>query len=164
MDGGSASAIVDLLAAQNVTPAFVLDEGGAVVADVFPGVPGACALVGIAEKGDANLNLTLKGGGGHASTPPTHTLLGKMAKVIRRIEGKPFRCTITKPVYEMFTTLGRHSGFFYRMIFANLWCFAPVLDLVCRMQGGELNALMRTTAAVTKARASKAYNVLPAEV
>jgi carboxypeptidase PM20D1 len=47
------------------------------------------------------------------------------------------------------------------MIFANLWLFGPVLSAYCSMAGGELNALMRTTVALTRMDGSKAYNVLP---
>ena len=59
--------------------------------------------------------------------------------------------------------MGRHSAFLYKLIFSNLWCFKPVLDLICRMSGGEMNALVRTTTAFTQAEGSSARNVIPAE-
>ena len=77
------------------------------------------------------------------------------------MEDHPFRAHFTKPALEMFDTLGRRSSFVYRLIFANLWCFGWVLDLLCRKTGGELNALLRTTVAFTQMQGSKAPNVIP---
>lgn len=163
INGLGAVKIVDYFEENNIDLALVVDEGGAVVENVFPGVKESCGLIGIAEKGMLNVEYKAVSQGGHASAPKPNSPIPALAEACCRIEENPFRMHITKPVKEMFDTLGRHSSFFYKMIFANLWLFAPVLNLLAKKQGGEMNALLRSTVAFTKASGSDAFNVIPPE-
>ena len=163
VNGNGAKHIVDYFEKQGITPALVLDEGGAVVEGVFPGVKAPCGLIGIAEKGLLDLEYRVKSNGGHASAPKPHTPVGILSRACTKVEGKPFKSHLTKPVAEMFDTLGRHSSFVYRMIFANMWAFGWLLDIICKKSGGELNALMRTTVAFTQMQGSSTSNVIPPE-
>ncbi len=163
VNGLGAVHIVDYFAEKGITPALVLDEGGAVVEDVFPGVKSPSAMIGIAEKGMIDVLYTNRSHGGHASAPKPHTPVGVLSKACCRVEGHPFKAHITPPVAAMFDTLGRHSNFLYRLIFANLWCFSWVLDILGKMSGGEMNALLRTTVAFTRMEGSSTNNVIPTE-
>ena len=161
VNGPGARNIVAYFKEKGITPSMVLDEGGAVVDNIFPGVKESCGLIGIAEKGMMNVRFDYEGNGGHASAPAPHTPVGRLSAACCRLENHPFKIHFTKPALEMFDTLGRRSTFLYRVIFANLWCFGPVLDLICKKSGGELNALVRTTTAFTMMSGSKAPNVIP---
>ncbi len=161
VSGDGARHIVNYFKEKGITLGVVVDEGGGVVENVFPGVKKPCALIGIAEKGLIDLRYTVDSNGGHASAPKPHTPVGVLSMACCRVEAKPFKSHITKPVAEMFDTLGRHSTFVYRMIFANMWCFGGVLDMIAKKSGGEMNALMRTTVAFTQMQGSSAANVIP---
>jgi len=159
--GLDALAIVELLKSRNVKPALVLDEGGAVVENVFPGVKQAVALIGSGEKGLTNIRFAVNSQGGHSMAPPKNSPIVVLARAVARLEERPFQARVSDPVRQMFDILGRHSSFAYRLIFANLWCFSGLLALICKKMGGELNAMVRTTCAFTQMQGSPAMNVLP---
>lgn len=163
VNGKGAVNIVNWFCENGIQPALVVDEGGAVVENVFPGVKAPCAMVGIAEKGMMNVKYTVRSGGGHASAPLPQTPVTTLAATVQKIVKKPFKMHLTKPAAEMFDTLGRHSSFALKIVFANLWLFKPVLDLICKSGGGEMNALVRTTTAFTMMEGSTGRNVLPAQ-
>lgn len=161
ISGTSTPEIVETFRKRGITPNLVIDEGGVVLENVFPGVKKATALVGVGEKGYLDVEITGTSAGGHSSAPPRKTLIGEMARYITNIEKKSMKACLTPPVLEMFDRLGRHSTLLYRIIFSNLWLFSPVLKQILTKDGGQMNAIIRTTTAVTKLEGSKAFNVLP---
>ncbi len=164
INGKGAVNIVDFFEEKGIVPAFVVDEGGAVVENVFPGVKKPCGLIGIAEKGMMNVQYRTLSNGGHASAPKPHTPVGVLSAACQRVEAKPFKIHLTKPVKELFDTLGRHSSFVFKIVFSNLKLFLPLLDaFMCKKSGGEINALLRTTVAFTQMEGSAAPNVIPPE-
>ncbi len=161
VNGPGAKNIVEYFRQNGVSPQLVLDEGGAVVNNVFPGVNKPCGMIGIAEKGCINLKYTVKSSGGHASAPKPNTPLVRLAKACDKMEKNPFRFKLTEPVAKLFDKLGRESTFLYRLIFSNLWLFKGLLNKICIKNGGDMNAMCRTTVAFTQAEGSKGMNVIP---
>lgn len=163
IQGGSAKLAVNYFKERGIDPLFVIDEGGAVVNGIFPGVKKDTACIGTAEKGALSMEFHLDGEGGHASYPAPHTPVGKLALLAVDIEKHPNKFTMSKPVKEMFDTLGRESTFKYRFIFANMWLFSGILDKMTKKQGGTLNALVRSTTALTMMQGAPVTNVIPSE-
>ncbi|MDR3551894.1 MAG: M20/M25/M40 family metallo-hydrolase [Clostridia bacterium] len=158
--GESTPAIVELFRSRGITPSIVVDEGGAVVGGLFPGVKSPVAVVGVAEKGISDLMISVESEGGHAATPPRDMATVRLARAIVAIDRHPFRAHLPKPTIEMLETLGRHAPFAYRLVFANLWLFRPLLLLAFTKAGGEMNAMTHTTVAVTMLEGSPGANVL----
>ncbi len=162
VNGRGAVNIVDYFEQNGIVPSMVVDEGGAVVENVFPGVKVPCGLIGIAEKGMMDVKYVARSQGGHASAPKPNSPLVRLSKACAKIEKNPFKYHITKPVAELFDTLGRHSSFIFKIVFANLGIFKGLIDeFMCKKSGGEINALLRTTVAFTQCEGSTASNVIP---
>ena len=158
--GDGAVAIVDALESRGIRPALVLDEGGAVVEGIFPGVAKPSAVIGVSEKGITSIMLTVDQVGGHASTPPRLTATARLARAIVRLNAKPFPARFSPTTLEMIRTLGAHATGPLRWVFANLWLTRPLLLRLFARLGDETNAMVRTTQAVTQLSGSQAANAL----
>jgi carboxypeptidase PM20D1 len=159
-EGSGARAIVELLESRGIHPSLVIDEGGAVVEDIFPGVTGPIAVIGVSEKGILSLILTVDQHGGHASTPPRLSATARLATAIVRLNNRPFRAGFTPTTIEMIRTLGAHASSPLRWVFTNLWLTKPLLLVLFGRLGPETSAMIRTTQAVTMLQASQAANAL----
>lgn len=163
--GGSADMIVEHLKARGITPGMVLDEGGAIVEGMFPGVKRPIAVIGTTEKGFMAVTIKAHDAGGHASTPPKDSAITVLASAITRLnEQRLFPVKRNIVMDQMFDTLGRHSDqFLMRMIFANLWLTFPLVRFLAKRKGGQMLAMLKTTQAFTMMEGSEAINVLPSE-
>lgn len=149
-----------LLKERGVEAEFVLDEGMAILEGVMPGIEKPIGLIGVAEKGYASLSMEVEAEGGHSSQPPRETAIGILANAVRKVEGNPMPAGIAGPARDLFDALGPEMPFGMRLVLANLWLTAP---LVQAQLGGapEINALLRTTTAPTLFNAGIKDNVLP---
>ncbi len=157
--GRGARAMARVLGRLGVRPGLVLDEGGAVVDGAVPGTA-AVALVGVAEKGFANIEVRTSAEGGHSSVPPAETAIGIVARAVSRLESHPMPRRLTGAMREFFAWLAPEVSLPYRLVLANLWLFEPAL-LAGLTGSPSTNALVRTTAAATIVRGGIKDNVLP---
>lgn len=145
---------------QNISFEWILDEGSIIIKNMLTLTARPLALIGIAEKGFANVKLTARASAGHASMPPDHTAAGLIARAIYRLEKKPFPVHLTKTVKGFLKSLIPHVSFPLALVFSNLWLFAPVVKLIFAKSPTPA-AMVRTTQAATVLKGSKKDNILP---
>lgn len=158
--GHGAVAIVDELERRGIRPALVLDEGGAVVADAFPGVTTPAAAVGVSEKGIVTVRLTVEQRGGHASTPPRLAATVRIARALTRLERHPFPASMHPVTQRMLEAVGVHASGALGAAMRRAGALRPVLTRALARLGDETRAMVRTTMAVTQLAGSAAPNVL----
>ena len=148
---------------RGIRPAFVLDEGGAIVTGAMPGIEAPVATVGVAEKGYMTVKLAVKVDGGHSSQPPRETAIGIMSEAISRLEGRQMPGGIDGLSADMLAYIGPEMPFGMRIAVGNLWLFSPVLERQFAASP-VMNAFLRTTTAPTIIQGGTKENVLPPEV
>jgi carboxypeptidase PM20D1 len=160
VSGRDATAAVEELRGRGVSPWFVLDEGGAIAHQAFPGVQPPLGVIGVSEKGATTIELRAEGRGGHSSTPAPGGPTARIARAVVRLEKRPFAPSLPEPTLEMFTRLAPHAALPLRPLLANARRLQPLLRRALVAAGAEPATLVRTTMAVTTMSGSPAHNVI----
>ncbi len=152
--------VAKVLAARHVHFSWVLDEGGAILDEPFPGVQQPVAVVAVAEKGYLSLNIIAHGNGGHSSRPTHDLAIARLASAITNVVSHPFSSGLDDIQSEKLSVLAPIMPFGQRLMLANLWLTAPI---VTRMMDGQADmaARLHTTIAPTMLSGGVKDNVLP---
>ncbi len=162
--GDGCPKLVEELKRRGVHPFLVCDEGGGIIADPVGGIRGLFAMVGVFEKGKADILLKAKSEGGHASAPGRHTPAARLADFIWRFEHRHvFKRKMLPEVRALFEQLAPYAPFYMRLLFGNMWLFRPLLIRVLPAISAQAGAMLQTTIAFTRLSGSDAWNVLPQE-
>jgi carboxypeptidase PM20D1 len=160
VSGTAAGLAVEELTRRGVRPWFVVDEGGAIAAEAFPGVAAPIGVVGVTEKGVTSLELRVEGRGGHASTPARMGPTARLARAITRLDRSPMPSSVPAPTVELLRRMAPHASLALRPLLANADRLRPVLTKALVVAGPESAAMTRTTFAVTTLSGSPALNVI----
>jgi carboxypeptidase PM20D1 len=159
--GYGTPAIVDRLRERGIRPALVLDEGGIVGENIFPGVQKPVVYVGVSEKGTATLRISCTEPGGHASVMPEITATTRLAKAIVDLHDSPPAPFFNDVTRRMLTTIGPHSsGKLSDAVEALATDEASALDHFASVSP-DANSMVRTTPVVTMIQAGQTANALP---
>ena len=141
-----------------------LDEGGFILRDPLPGVKGLFAMIGVGEKGCADLKFTARSRGGHASMPPKDTPLVRLGRFMSEADRQQiFEAWMSPAVCEMLRTFAPHMKGRKAELISRPEQFRHLLTPVLLRASPSAAALLRTTIAFTMAHGSDGANVLPAE-
>jgi carboxypeptidase PM20D1 len=158
--GTGADAIVTLLADRGVRPWLVIDEGGAVMDALLPGL-GPTAVVGVTEKGMMNVELVVETPGGHAAIPLPGGSTAVLARAVLRLENQPQAPHLIEPTIGLLEALGARMGGIRGWMLRHARTFGGPLARILARTSPQLAAMTRTTRAVTQLRGSSSMNVIP---
>lgn len=162
--GDGAPKIVEELKRRGVELFIVCDEGGGIISEPIGGIKGNFAMVGVFEKGKADVKFTARSTGGHASAPAKNTPIARLAAFVNEVETHtPFKRKFLPEVSAMFARLAPYAPFGLKLVMGNIWLFAPIMKPVLGRISAQAGAMLQTTIAFTMQSGSDAYNVLPQE-
>lgn len=161
--GAGAIAIASWMKSEGIHLAASFDEGGSIMFDPLGGGDGTFALVGLGEKGVADIKFTARSGGGHASMPPKNTPLVRLGKFMEEVENAdPFEKKISPVTEEMLRRIAPFMGK-SAFLLKHSHGFRGLLAKILPKFSATTNSMISTTLAFTMAHGAEGANVLPQE-
>lgn len=157
---GGAQKVAGYLKSQGVKLKYLMDEGSPIAEKIIKSVDVPLALIGVAEKGSVNIELTYRQDGGHSSMPPRISVIGTLSRAVNRIERKSMDGHYKGLITQTFEPLIPYMNYTQRMAFKNPWLFKGLIKRKLS-RNAATNAALRTTAAKTIFEAGFKENVLP---
>ena len=162
INGKSAPMMCEILEKRGVKLDMLLDEGGAVMEKVIPGMTKEAAVIGVAEKGIMSLKLTVKGTGGHSASPSNPESLARLGRALWRAEHTRFPVRWLPCVKQMFRQLSQGVGGPAAFVFRHNGILSPLMKSVFK-RIPKLASFVRTTCVATMAEGSAACNIIPVQ-
>lgn len=160
--GDGCRSVADAFEKRGIRFSMSLDEGGMMMYDPIGGARGTYAMVGMGEKGCADLRFVAKSNGGHASTPGKNTPLVRLGKFMADCEkSKIFKAELSPVVAEMFRRLSKTMSGALKVILGHPQLFKGIILKVVPSVSQTAAAFLKTTLAFTMAKGSGGTNVLP---
>ena len=157
-----AGKVTEFLLNEGVELEWTLDEGSFLLQDIIPGINKPVAVINVAEKGSLTIQVIGKAEGGHSSMPSSKSSVGYLAEALLKLENNPVPGKLEGISLGLFDEVSKQMPFQYKILFANLWLFEPLINNFLS-DSPTMNAVIRTTTAPTMLSASNRLNVLASE-
>ena len=162
--GDTMPKIVEWFSENNITPEFVLDEGGAIMTSLPMGIKTPFAMVALSEKGWATIELTAsaktqahsaKAGGDKVSAPV------KLVRALERLQKSKTPATITPALEGMLKSFAPYIDGPVSKVLDNISLFKPIVKKVMATNA-DTAAMISSAIILTKLEAGNEKGGVPA--
>jgi len=142
---------------------WLIDEGTPIGDKLIKGINTPLALISIDEKGYLSLELSVTQEPGHSSMPPGTQAAAILGKALSRIGDRPFPYSLSPAVESFFKHLSPLMSGLKEFVMLHARTLGP-LFFRAAATSPTIEAMLRTTMAMTQLEGSSAENVLPSKV
>jgi len=143
--------------------AWIFDEGTPIAENQIKGIDTPLALVSIEEKGYLSLELSVEQLPGHASRPPRVQAAAVLGRALCKIAKKPFPFRLSRTVETFFKQAAPLMPGITGFVMRHCRGLGPLFFRLAA-SSPSIQAMLRTTVAMTVLEGSAADNVLPSQV